>query len=348
MADYSHSSKTLHHLALGTNFIAEASFDVELATYRRKLADCTTAPHVFVAGLARAGTTVLMRALYQTGAFCSLTYRDMPFVLAPNLWANIADRSKKEMAAEQRAHQDGILVDFDSPEALEEVFWRVFCSDDYIRCDHLRAMAAADQVIQKFRDYVALIMKKYRAARYLSKNNNNLLRIETVRKAFPQAVILIPFRDPLAHAYSLLKQHQLFCAAHDADPFSRKYMTWLVHHEFGSDHRPFEWGVELSGHRDVNAIDYWLAQWVGVYSYLAEHVKETDRSQIFLGYELLCLETARVWQKLLQIVGVNTNYIPQYELRSASVPTASDPSLLKKALSLYDTLCSRSRSILIT
>ena len=40
--------------------------------------------HVFVSGLARSGTTALLNALYQSGTFASLSYDDMPFILAPN------------------------------------------------------------------------------------------------------------------------------------------------------------------------------------------------------------------------------------------------------------------------
>jgi len=88
--------------------------------------------HIFIAGLARAGTTALMRLFYETGEFCSLTYRDMPFPLAPLLWKKLMRFSAREQGLRERPHGDGIFVGFDSPEALEEVFWRVFCGEQYI------------------------------------------------------------------------------------------------------------------------------------------------------------------------------------------------------------------------
>jgi hypothetical protein len=78
--------------------------------------------HVFIAGLARAGTTILMRRFYASQAFRSLTYRDMPFVLAPTLWRKLAAQSGRNLVTAERAHGDGILVDIDSPESFEEVF----------------------------------------------------------------------------------------------------------------------------------------------------------------------------------------------------------------------------------
>jgi len=231
--NYSFASKVLHHLALGNRALAEASFDVEQSLYASPASQADEGRHVFVAGLARAGTTILMRSLYETGLFRSLTYRDMPFVLAPNLWRAVSRHSRREAVPSERAHGDGILVDFDSPEALEEVFWRVFCRDDYIRSDQLIPMQADDEIVAKFRAYIRVILKGGETRRYLSKNNNNILRLSSIAAAFPAAAILIPFRDPVQHAGSLLRQHRHFLAVHEADPFSRRYMTWLAHHEIG-------------------------------------------------------------------------------------------------------------------
>ena len=87
MADYDLFSKGLHSLVLGQPIIAEVVMDIEFATFGRKSPDATLNHHVFVTGLARAGTTILTRSLYNTDQFGSLTYRDMPFVLAPNCWS---------------------------------------------------------------------------------------------------------------------------------------------------------------------------------------------------------------------------------------------------------------------
>ena len=127
---------------------------------------------------------MLMRMLHDTQAFCSLTYRDMPFVLAPNTWARLTGLSRRDVAARERAHGDGIIVDVDSPEALEEVFWGVFCGPAYIGPETLRPMEADDDVLEQFRRYVAIILKRYQADRYLSKNNNNLLRLPSLRGRF--------------------------------------------------------------------------------------------------------------------------------------------------------------------
>ena len=45
------------------------------------LIQMTVKEHVFITGLARSGTTILLNALYKSNIFASLTYSDMPFVL---------------------------------------------------------------------------------------------------------------------------------------------------------------------------------------------------------------------------------------------------------------------------
>lgn len=333
--DYGFASRVLHRLALGNRAIAEASFDIEQSLNARPAGPADEERHVFVAGLARAGTTILMRSLYETGLFCSLTYRDMPFVLAPNLWRTVTGSSRRQAVLRERAHGDGILVDFDSPEALEEVFWRVYCRDDYIRPDRLIPMRADEEVVAKFRAYVRVILKSGEARRYLSKNNNNILRLSSIAAAFPAAAILIPFRDPVQHAGSLVRQHRHFLAVHAADPFSRRYMTWLAHHEMGADHRPFVFG-ERPDRRDPDDVNYWLRLWIDTYGYLRE---TAPKQAIFLGYERLCEHTGTVWGRLADRLGMPAASRPETlrTVRREPAPELS-PELLGEASELHRAL----------
>ena len=151
-----------------------------------------------------------MRSLYETDQFASLTYRDMPFVISPNLWDKISGRNIKPSPAKERIHGDNINVNIDSPEALEEVFWRVKFKKKYIYSDKLTIHEVDEEIISEYRNFISLILNKYKKKLYLSKNNNNLLRLESIIKAFPNCLILIPFRDPVEQANSLLLQHQNF------------------------------------------------------------------------------------------------------------------------------------------
>jgi hypothetical protein len=216
------------------------SFDLDQKTVRTDPSEIRQQRHVFIAGLARAGTTILMRRFHNTGHYRSLTYRDMPFVLAPNLWHRVTSLSRHESGHVERAHGDKLLVNVDSPESLDEVFWRIFTGNEYIKNDRLIPYEPAAEIIRKFVHYVNAILSTPPALckRYLSKNNNNILRLGAIHRAFPNALLLIPFREPLQHAHSLLRQHRRFSELQSASAFTLSYMNWLCHHEFGLGHRP--------------------------------------------------------------------------------------------------------------
>ncbi|MEM9704975.1 MAG: sulfotransferase, partial [Pseudomonadota bacterium] len=207
-ANYGAIAKLLHRLALNNKNTAALSFEMD----QNRVPDnreVIRGGHIFVSGLARSGTTILMRLLHSTGKFASLTYQNMPFVLAPNSFDWLSAGSGKTASLQMRAHDDGILVGFNSPEAFEDVFWRVFDGDRYIKSDHLALHAPPNDTLENFVKYISAILYAdvKRSERYLSKNNNNILRLEALAKVFPSSIILIPFRAPIDHARSLLRQH---------------------------------------------------------------------------------------------------------------------------------------------
>ena len=103
MSDYSFLDQLLHRVALQSAAVAEMRFDMDQRMVRNDPEEVVEERHVFVSGLARDGTMVLMRNFYATGEFRSLTYRDMPFVLAPNLWRKMTQSSKKNVEKAERA-----------------------------------------------------------------------------------------------------------------------------------------------------------------------------------------------------------------------------------------------------
>ena len=70
---------------------------------------------VFVCGLARAGTTILLETLARHPQLASHRYRDDPFVFTPMLWnAFLARLPSERKTPAERAHADGIVVTSDS------------------------------------------------------------------------------------------------------------------------------------------------------------------------------------------------------------------------------------------
>lgn len=336
MAGYSALDRALHRLALGSPAVAEIAFGLDRIVSRAGLGD-PEARHVFVCGLARSGTTALTRRLYASGAFASLTYRDMPFALAPNLWRALSRGRRKDLAPAERAHGDRIAVDADSPESLDEPFWRVFCGADYITPAALIPHTPDDELLARYRRHVAGVLTAHgrRGGRYLCKNNNNLLRLPALRRAFPLALILIPFREPAGHAASLMRQHRRFSALQREDRFARDYMRWLAHHEFGLDHRPFRLTAHPpgSGYEPEQA-EYWLSLWIEAHEHL---IRSAPEGSAFVSYEALCEDPA-AWRRVATLAGIEPDGPGAPFAAAAQHDLAVSSDLLEKARNVYRTL----------
>ena len=212
---------------------------------------------VFVTGLPRAGTTLMLELLHATGEFGTYTYRIMPFILAPLLWSKLSRSFRKAGTKKERAHGDGMDISFDSPEAFEEVVWLTHMADKIVQGKWLATMSA-DDITEEFRGAVRDSVRKILMLtehvepgmgrlRYLSKKNANISRLDAIQKVFPTSSILVLFRHPLAHIGSLAKQHEQFLQVHASDAFSRQYMRWIGHYEFGENFKPINFGGWLNG-----------------------------------------------------------------------------------------------------
>jgi hypothetical protein len=333
MSDYSGTEKFLHRLYLSNYFISKASFELEQSLFGNSNQNKGPEQLVFVTGLARSGTTALMRKLYETGEYASLTYNNMPFLFMPNLW-----KTKRAVPLKQRAHQDGIMVNGNSPEEFDEYFWKVFLDDSYIG-EELKTHDIPDDVLTKYQNYVALICKSQVKKRYLSKNNNNILRIDALQRIENTKIIFL-YRHPLDHSASLLKLHQRFTVTQERDPFITEYFNFLGHHEFGKNHKPFllpasspdAGGMEYS----VNDINYWLARWINYY----RHLIEINRGNFeLIAFEDLTNSPKKVYDHLLRSLSLRKEiHIPEVYKPPKYRESNIDNILMDESMSIYRNL----------
>ena len=115
------------------------------------------------------------------------------------------------------------------------------------------------------------------------------------------------------------------------DPFTRSYMTWLAHHEFGATHRPFVFGARPQG--DTLGLNYWLQVWIAAHSELAR-VAAISVNVVIVPYEDLGTNKA-IWAGVTARIGVPAR--PFAELRTIAERSAPDhdPGLAARAQSLY-------------
>ena len=268
---YSPMDRAVHGLAYSRPFVQLAASDLEDTLFRRDIERVADRPPVFVTSLPRAGTTVLLTALHGVPGVATHLYRDMPFVMAPLLWSRLSGGFAKSSELRERAHGDGIQVGYDSPEAFEEVLWRAFWPQKY-RPDRIELWGpgdldadASEFFRRHFRKLVAL--RCGGNGRYVSKNNGNIARLALLPAMFPGARIVVPLRQPIEHAASLLRQHENFAARHARDRFVKRYMRDIGHLEFGELHTPFDFDGfgELAAGLGPGDPDYWLAYWIAGY-----------------------------------------------------------------------------------
>lgn len=336
---YSELSVLLHRLALNNYYVARSLFHIERSAFKKKLKKKTT-DFVVVTGLARAGTTGLTELLSRSPRFHTLTYANMPFLLSPNLWRRIY--RPKNTTLRERAHGDNVLFGLDTVEALEEFFFKAFLDDQYLLKDRLQKHEIPSEVYQKYIDYQNLVRPAAGTGTlYLAKNNNLLLRYSSLRSQNKEFKIILLFRKPLDHAYSLLKQHVRFSEQQGNDPFVREYMDWLGHHEFGLHHKPFALSDTFEHPKtSPNEIDYWLSLWIGYYSEVTG--LPHDQNLILAEYQDFLSDPAALLKEIESRFGfsLEVGKIDPFENVNAFTGKA-DQTLVEKSNHIYNQLRSK-------
>jgi hypothetical protein len=290
---YSRADRLLHRIALGVPAVVDLSFDLEKARFGRAAQALSPRPPIFVTGLARAGTTVIMQRIHAADTLAALRYRDLPFPLAPNTWAALTAGRTRSVETRERGHGDGLTHDLDSPEAIEEVFWRLREGHHYLSPTRLSAHDPDPASLADFALFARLVCLRYGCDRYLSKNNANVLRLDALAGAFPGAVLVHPFRAPLEQAASLLAQHRRARDLGRADAFRAAFMRWLGHHEFGVDQRAI-----LVPPGDADTLAFWLRTWIAVHRHLLARPTDVAAMQCFVDYDRLALGDPGVLARL--------------------------------------------------
>lgn len=317
MNNYSWLEQKLHKFALSSNFMREVAFDFENSL---TATDHYDDDHVFISGLARSGTTILLNAIFESGKYASLSYADMPFIMAPNLWSKIHFH-KTKINPMERSHGDKIKISSESPEAFEEVFWKTFDQNEVESHD-------------RFKQFVNLINKKYEKRRYISKNNQNIRRLAVISEIFPNSKILIPFRQPIQQAYSLLTQHKKFIKDSRKDKFISDYMYWIGHTEFGPNYAPIHDQDLLFGN-DLD-INHWLEQWYLTYKEILENYCN-QKNFYPICYETLC-QVRHYWFENMEILGINEKYDFTFKASIKDINIDINNELNEKTQVIYDQL----------
>ena len=279
---YPEASITLHRMLLDNYSVGRLLYSWEKRRCSKKL-EVPDQPFVIVSGLSRAGTSAMTRLLYSTGSFHAIHYGHMPGLLCPHLWSSLP--IKAHINPRERDHQDGLSIDGHTVEAFEEYFFKVHLGDSYLT-DHKMLPHTLDaRTYRAYRTYQKLFTKATsQPTQYLAKNNNLLLRYTSLHSQAQELTSLFMFREPLAQAQSLLRQHRKFCVLQREQPFVREYMDWLGHHQFGEGFKYMGYEEDPLIYPDSkDSVDFWLTYWVAYYTELLRVWDEKCTLLIYQG-----------------------------------------------------------------
>ncbi|QNJ08135.1 P-loop containing nucleoside triphosphate hydrolase [Synechococcus sp. Minos11] len=344
MNQYSALDKTLHRQFLGGTILSQY-------LYQRLLDKSTDYPspsnnqHLFITGLARAGTTALLNQLYSTSLYASICYKHAPFVLSPRLATLASAIPAKNLQPYERYHGDGILISANSPECLDEPYW--IKSDPSYYLAPLSSRKIYDSSVLRGYDY---LLDQYARAQHknftLVKNNNNHVRLPQLVKHFPKSTFLVLFRHPVAHIASLCKAHHTFLRLHEQDQFISEYMKLFGHREFGFYRCKFSYEVEdqafeskINIHSTISDPNYFLDQWLRTHTWFLNSSIYDNHNVFCLCYELLCKEPSylEILFKQLRI----HSFTRTFRSSNAEIPlsvSGLDKYRLNDALNIYDKL----------
>lgn len=281
------------------------------------LSEVSVEQPVYIAGLARSGTTKLLEVLDWHPDVVTHRYRDFPLLHIPYFWNRFLDfvpQRNTELA--ERAHGDGIYVTADSPEAFEEVLWMAFFPEvhDPDRSSVLNETTAHPEFETFYEDHIRKLLLARGGRRYVSKGNYNVTRLEYLLKIFPTARFVIPVRDPVWHIASLMKQHELFRKAQQGNPRAVRHLQRAGHFEFGLDRRP----INANNRGEVKAIqelwqqgrevEGWARYWNHAHGYVADRLEQNPAlaaATRVVRFEELCRAPAGTVRGVLEHCGLS-------------------------------------------
>jgi len=254
---------------------------------------------IYITGLARSGTTILLEKLAEHSDLVSYRYKDFPFVHIPYWWNNFLERAgSNEIEKVERAHKDRIKITPDSPEAMEEILWMSFYKDIHNPSitNLLDKNNINDDFVEFYKNTIKKVLLSRKGKRYLAKGNYNVSRIKLLTTIFPDAKFVVSVRNPIDTIASLIKQHNLFCEIEKENKKVLRYMKNLGHFEFGLDRRPINFGntestIEIQTLLNNNENVLGLANyWSEVYSYVFELLKDEklNKNIILIDYDKFC------------------------------------------------------------
>jgi hypothetical protein len=267
---------------------------------------------VYICGLPRAGTTITLQMLSEHPDVVTHKYADFLMPYMPWVWNKVfphipVDAMRKPVP---RIHRDRIQVTRDSAEMGEEILWEHFfphihAEANYSVLDGATSNPRFERFYSEHLRKLALVRGRNR---YVSKAIMCVVRMQYLRKLFPDARFLLYVRNPVDHVASLIKQDRIWAELLRDDPRQIEIIELTGHHEFGPNQVMANVGNpdEL---REIRALfdgGKWAESraryWAYVYGFVGKQLEddpELARRVCIVRYEDLCSDSLATIDRIL-------------------------------------------------
>ncbi len=267
---------------------------------------------VYICGLPRAGTTITLQMLSEHPDVATHKYADFLMPYLPYVWNKVFPRIPVDAMRKPvpRIHRDRIEVTRDSAEMGEEILWEHFFPyiHDEANCsvlDGTTSNAAFERFYDEHLRKLALVRGR---TRYVSKAIMCVVRMQYLRKLFPDARFLLYIRNPVDHVASLIKQDRIWAELEQSDPRQIEIIELTGHHEFGPHQVMANVGnpeelKEIRALFDSGRVAESRARyWAYAYGFVANQLEsdpELARRVCIVRYEDLCADSLSTIDRIL-------------------------------------------------
>ena len=274
--------------------------NVESKILAQDIKDIPIRAPIYICGLARSGSTLLLEILAAQPSVASQRYSDFPFLFTPCWWsAALKLNPLRSKAKQERSHGDGMMVGADSPEAMDEMLWMAFFDNSHnALVPHVLDGATSNPAFENFyRNHIKKLLFTRSGKRLLSKGNYHLTRMLYLQKLFPDARFVIPIREPVSHIASLMRQHARLCELGQKDARAVRHMNMAGHFEFGLNRIPIHSGDGarmseiLAAWNAGEEVRGWALYWDMLYRFVRRQLDENPALQdaaMIVDFDAMC------------------------------------------------------------
>ncbi len=292
--------------------------NLESGVLRGRLAATKVDRPVYICGLPRAGTTITLQMLSEHPDVVTHKYADFLMPYMPYVWNKVFPRIPVDAMRKPvpRIHRDRIEVTRDSAEMGEEILWEHFFPQihdeaNYSVLDETTSNPAFERFYDEHLRKLALVRER---TRYVSKAIMCVVRMQYLRKLFPDARFLLYIRNPVDHVASLIKQDRIWAEIEQSDPRQIEIIELTGHHEFG----PKQVMANVGNPDELKAIralfdsgriaESRARYWAYAYGFVAKQLEgdpELARRVCVVRYEDLCADSLPTIDRIIAHAELN-------------------------------------------